>query len=312
MDFRASVIVPTYNGGKKITAVLEALSRQTVMNFELIVVIDGSTDNTSKLVQEYSTRFETFRVIVQENRGRAAVRNRGVVEAREQLFIFYDDDTIPQQDSVARHIQFHLKNPSVGILAGNLPEYYSKAKTDIQNYKSWLTKKWVAEFTNDINLLQWVNLFLTAANMSVGKVVFQKLNGFDERLTDSEDQDLAKRAMEMGIPVYFDKTNIAEHIDPITCSSYIRRQRQYAQSKKKLHEIKPSLHPLHQTAYWKKVIYYLFSFSFWPRIIDQQPAWLKYMPRFIRYKLYDVVIHSMSKEFPDRPLNLQETKPNSI
>src|SRR5689334_11983442 len=130
-----SVIIPTYNGERKISRLLDALLRQTVKEFRVIVVVDGSKDNTVSILESYKSKFREFIVIVQENKGRATVRNRGAQAARSELLIFFDDDMEPFPDCVERHVNFQKKHED-SILCGYPIEIPAADKTDIQNYKA--------------------------------------------------------------------------------------------------------------------------------------------------------------------------------
>ncbi len=80
MDIKQSIIVPTYNGSKRIITLLKALNKQSVTDFELIVVIDGSSDNTAEIVEPYLSQFYSSKIIHQNNQGRSSARNRGAIE----------------------------------------------------------------------------------------------------------------------------------------------------------------------------------------------------------------------------------------
>ena len=74
---KVSVIVPTYNGANKLGGILNALKKQTYKDFELVVAIDGSTDNSMEVVQGFQDSFNPLKIIQQKNKGRAAIRNFG-------------------------------------------------------------------------------------------------------------------------------------------------------------------------------------------------------------------------------------------
>jgi GT2 family glycosyltransferase len=301
MSKHTSIIIPTYNGGHKIGRLLHALQNQTVSDFEIIVVIDGSTDNTKDILAKYSNNFTALIVIEQDNAGRAKVKNRGARAASGNLLIFYDDDMNPEPDSVSRHIQFHATHS--GILSGNQIEYISPEKPEVQNYKAHLTNKWLGKYGEGLTQLDSANLFFTAANCSVRKDTFLSLGGFDERLTDAEDYDLAWRAREKNIPVYFDKQNLAVHHDAITARSYIRRQRQYNEASARLLNFYPERKRKNSTreiSFIKKRIYSVMASPALVRMIDA--GIFKVLPQRIRYKLYDIIIQAMAIEFPKRPI----------
>lgn len=87
---RISVIVPLYNKAPYIKRALDSIARQTLSDFEVIVVDDGSTDEGAEVVREYTDK--RFRFISQENLGPGAARNRGIEEASAGLVAFLDAD----------------------------------------------------------------------------------------------------------------------------------------------------------------------------------------------------------------------------
>lgn len=87
-----SVIMPVYNGAAYIGAALESIRQQTRRPDEVIVVDDGSTDDTAALVQEYSAL--PIRYIYQENRGANYARNHGLIVARGNIMAFLDADDV--------------------------------------------------------------------------------------------------------------------------------------------------------------------------------------------------------------------------
>lgn len=86
-----SVVVPTYQHASALSQCLEAIFAQTYPNIEIIVVDDGSTDNTQEVVKAFSNRVKSIR---QENQGSNPARNRGFQEAKGEFIIFCDADVI--------------------------------------------------------------------------------------------------------------------------------------------------------------------------------------------------------------------------
>ena len=297
-----SVVIPTYNGENKIPKLLEALAHQSHKNFEVVVVIDGSTDNTERILENAKNRFAKFKVIKQHNSGRAKVRNRGVLEASGDLLIFLDDDMVPNVDCVGRHFNFHKQNPIQSILAGNQTEERDHNYTDIQNYKAFLSKKWLSPYANGITELTLKNLFVSAANCSIKRADFEALSGFDERLTDAEDYDLAFRGLKMGMHIFFDKDNIAIHNDNPSAISYLKRLRAYHCAHIQLSEIHYTPTLSSAKPFYKVVIYRLFASKLWIKLFDRDI--LKYlMPTILRFKLYDLVFQSLSIEYSNYDLD---------
>lgn len=89
---RMSVIVPVYNCEKYLSRCLESLLRQTLQDMEIIVVNDGSTDNSPAICRKYAGQFDNITLIDQENRGAAAARIEGIRAARGEFIGFVDGD----------------------------------------------------------------------------------------------------------------------------------------------------------------------------------------------------------------------------
>lgn len=304
MQLPISVIIPTYNGGHKLPAILKALIHQTISPLEVIVAVDGSTDNSLSVLNEWAQKLPCMRIISQDNQGRAAIRNAGAREARGDLLVFFDDDMRPEPICLAVHALHHDNCPD-SILTGAQIDISGIGRSDLQNYKAYLSLKW----TEPLKILEGEmllkeNLFLTAANFSIERNLFFGLNGFDAQLTDAEDFDLAARAYEAGVPLYFSYKAFAWHDDPVTGSSYIKRQRQYARAHQLLVTLRPwlakngYLKPHHLPVGWKKRVFRLFLSNTWIKAVDKN--WLRFLPTPLRYKLYDLIITANGVYYPNK------------
>jgi len=87
-----SVIMPCYNSEATISEAVHSVEHQTFRDFELIVVNDGSTDGSRKILEELASRHSYLKVIDQKNRGLAGARNRGLAQARGRFVAFLDSD----------------------------------------------------------------------------------------------------------------------------------------------------------------------------------------------------------------------------
>lgn len=298
-----SVIIPTFNGLHKLPRLLNALFNQTLKPNEILVIIDGSTDNTFEVLSKLQINNPVIRLIPQENKGRAAVRNRGANEANGPLLIFFDDDMVPEHNCIQAHVLHHAERRDT-ILAG--AQIDNCSDSDFQLYKSYLSKKWELPLLAKVGKpLEKDSLFLTAANFSVDKSTFWQLGGFDERLRDAEDFDLAIRAFESGIPVYYNNKALAYHHDEVTARSYIQRLRQYRKAHEYLRELEKARYAsvkLHQPEApngLKAIFFRLFARRFWIHWIDKGllQGWI---PRALRYKLYDYIITANGVYFPKK------------
>ncbi|SMR72778.1 Glycosyl transferase family 2 [Aliiroseovarius halocynthiae] len=110
----ASIIVPAYNAARTLPETIEALLAQTHDSFEIIIINDGSTDETIEISNRYGAD-EKIRVVHQRNRGLAGARNSGIHAAAGEFIGFCDADDIWQPEKLAQHIAHLRANPSIGL-----------------------------------------------------------------------------------------------------------------------------------------------------------------------------------------------------
>lgn len=131
---KLSIIVPVYNIGNFIEKCIKSILAQTIKDFELILIDDGSTDNSPQLCDEYSTLDDRIKVIHQENAGVSAARNAGLKLAQGEFVGFVDgDDYI--ESSMYESIIKEMENSGVdiGICGYNLV-YENNIKTLSRRY----------------------------------------------------------------------------------------------------------------------------------------------------------------------------------
>ena len=129
-----SVIIPMYNAEKYIKRCIESVYRQDldINNFELLVVNDGSTDNSLEIVKDYLTSYKNIRFFSQKNSGQGAARNLGIKHATGEYILFLDSDDflLPQSInkilSIVKHVSCDVINflMEVELPTGNVKESY--------------------------------------------------------------------------------------------------------------------------------------------------------------------------------------------
>ncbi|MGM0486368.1 MAG: glycosyltransferase family 2 protein [Planctomycetota bacterium] len=113
-----SVIVPAHNDEPYIGQCIESILGQTFEDFELIVVNDGSTDNTPSIIEEYAAKDPRVRVIhTGQKSGRGAARNTGIEAARADLIAFQDADDLSVPDRLEIQKRFLDEHPNCGLVA---------------------------------------------------------------------------------------------------------------------------------------------------------------------------------------------------
>lgn len=107
---RFSIVIPVYNAEGSIGVCLNKIAKQTYEDFELVIVNDGSTDNSLKIIKEFATQHPTMsiNVISQDNAGAGAARNTGINESKGEYIVFIDsddyidDDFLEQTDDIIK------------------------------------------------------------------------------------------------------------------------------------------------------------------------------------------------------------------
>jgi len=128
-----SVIIPVYNGEKYLAEALESVFAQTFTDYEIIVIDDGSTDQTPVVLAHYAG----IRILAQENKGTAAARNLGVATAKGTYIGFLDADDLWLPEKLELQVAALQADQSIDIVTGHVQQFYensvpSQAKKDPQ------------------------------------------------------------------------------------------------------------------------------------------------------------------------------------
>ena len=115
---RVSIILPVYNKEEYLDTTLSLLISQSFQDWELIIVDDGSTDNSSKIVRKYALSDSRIKIISQENRGVSAARNQGISNASGEWIWFVDADDVPNKEFLCNIFSNSFPD-DIDIIVGN-------------------------------------------------------------------------------------------------------------------------------------------------------------------------------------------------
>ncbi|MCE7963653.1 MAG: glycosyltransferase [Acidobacteria bacterium ACB1] len=185
MPAKTSVVIPKYNYGRFIGEALRSVFAQTLSPVEVIVVDDGSTDETAEAVAEFGER---VRYILQENAGVCAARNRGVAESSGDLIAFLDADDIWEPTKLEKQAA-KFADPEVGLVHCGMREFDSDTgetlgvKLDGGEGEVWRA------------LLLWEGPVIIGpgGTIMVSRKAFDEAGGFDTRSRVGEDWDFCYR-----------------------------------------------------------------------------------------------------------------------
>ena len=115
-----SIILCTYNRAALLPRAIRSVLRQTYTDFELIVIDDGSTDDTARIVDKFFDADKRIRYFYQQNKGLAGARNAGLKKTRGDIITFIDSDDEYDPTHIDRRIKYLSKHPSVDMVFGGM------------------------------------------------------------------------------------------------------------------------------------------------------------------------------------------------
>ena len=172
-----SIIIPTFNAADFLPKAIESVMHQTYTNFEIIVIDDGSTDNT-RLIMQKNTVVKYF---YQENKGFSSARNAGTQKSKGDYLVFLDADDWLEKNGLEQNFSVIKNKPDIAFVSGNY--YLLRAQS---NQLETIT---ATVIDNHFTRLLQSNYIGMHAAVMFQRWVFQKIR-YDETLRACEDYDL--------------------------------------------------------------------------------------------------------------------------
>lgn len=182
-----SVVIPLYNKVRHIKRALDSVLAQTHHEFEVIVVNDGSTDGSEKVVGEYAD--PRIRLVSQENAGVSAARNRGITEAEGELVAFLDADDEWLPEHLATMYRLGSKHPECGACASSYWVITAKGKQALPSSEGIPGHPWEGVLQNYFRAALTSDPIWTSA-VAVPRSVFGTCGLFPVGITTGEDTDM--------------------------------------------------------------------------------------------------------------------------
>jgi glycosyltransferase involved in cell wall biosynthesis len=228
---RVSVIIPTYNCAHYLPQAVESVLAQTYDNYELIVVDDGSTDNTQEILKPYRDRLRYS--ILQNNQGVSIARNRGIEMARGKLIAFLDADDWFLPDKLKAQVNYFDRHPAIGMCDSGF-YLVSPQKEILREVQPWHQYP-------ELNIQTWVSLkpILTSTIM-FRREWLEWAGGFDTNFHYAENTNLVFRLALMNCQAAWlpeitvcspqPRTNIAHHTSEKVKYTEVALKNLFAQS----------------------------------------------------------------------------------
>jgi len=201
-----SIVIPAYNEGVVIQAAIRYLLQLDYVNYEIIVVDDGSSDDTYEQALAVSREGHRvpIRVVTQRNGGKADALNTGASHARGELILNMDGDTKLTMDAL-RHAVKHFEDPRIGAVAGNVK---------VLNRENLLTNLQALEYVEGLAMARTAQSFIQMVSIVPGplglfrKSVLAEAGGYDSD-TYAEDCDLTIKILLNGWRIGYEQNSIA-------------------------------------------------------------------------------------------------------
>lgn len=210
---KVSVIIPTYNREKVIERSVRSVLNQTYKNIEVIIVDDGSKDNTEKIIK--SINDERIIYYKQKNGGASKARNTGVKLATSDYIAFHDSDDSWREDKLEKQMKYMMENPQVGMVYCD----YLMHRVDGMTYAVPGDINFIGELEGDMFLTLLVNNTIGTPTMLLKKSLFEEFGGFDDSLHCLEDWDFALRFSEYYYIGYINEVLIDAYQQPGSVST---------------------------------------------------------------------------------------------
>jgi len=181
-----SIVIPLYNKADQIERCLCSVLNQSYDNYEIIIINDGSTDNSLNIVSKFKSK--KIKLISQKNKGVSIARNYGVLNSKNKYICFLDADDSYESDFLSEVNILINKFPNFGMYATNNYFISSKGGRKI-NYNNeellYFEIENLFKMYNDMDRMPFSN-----SNICVNKTIFNQLNGYAENVKLTEDSDL--------------------------------------------------------------------------------------------------------------------------
>jgi cellulose synthase/poly-beta-1,6-N-acetylglucosamine synthase-like glycosyltransferase len=209
---KASVVIPAYNATDTIENTLSALEEQTEKDFEVIVVDDGSADDTREIVARYPVK-----LLAQDHRGPAAARNLGARAAKGDILVFTDSDCTPAKTWLGEMLK-PFKEPEIVGVQGRYKTMQRELIAKFAQYE-------IEERYERMSRWKYID-FIGSYSAAYRRDAFLQAGGFDEGfpIASGEDPDLSFRLSKKGYKMVFNGNAVVYHRHPSVLSDYLKKK----------------------------------------------------------------------------------------
>lgn len=201
-----SVVVCTKNRCDNLKRYLPSLLNQTYKDFEVIILDNGSTDNTKETVEEFGKKHNNIRYFFYPQKGLAISRQYAFDKARGEVIVSIDDDCTVETDFLYQIKKTFEKNKNIGIVGGNVINigFTGNARWKGLGYLDKYGRYHVAKDRSEATIFG-------SANLSIKKSIFEEVGGFDPLFYLLEEADLCCKVRKSGYKLIYNPKIVIRH-----------------------------------------------------------------------------------------------------
>lgn len=179
---KVSVVIPTYNYAHFVGEAIQSILNQSFRDFEIIVIDDGSTDNTAEVVSAFPVRY-----YYQENQGLAAARNSGIKLTQGEYINFLDADDLLTEDTLEKGVEVLDSHPEVGFSYGQALLFDDKRGFDGVIKSSFLHSSTIVDGKEQIRELALFSNRITISSVLARRSCIEEAGGFNVEMRRFQD-----------------------------------------------------------------------------------------------------------------------------
>lgn len=198
-----SVVIPLYNKEKSVRATLESVLAQSYTDYEVVVVDDGSTDDSAKVVQSLMVKSNKIRLIQKPNGGVCSARNRGILESKGYYIALLDGDDLWDKEYLAEQVKMMHDFPEAAMWGINFAE--TREGKIVRKVATALPDGYRGYVEHYFEMPKRVSDLFCSSSVVIRRDVFDKVGMFDERIKYAEDSDMWFRIIATEKVAFYDK-----------------------------------------------------------------------------------------------------------
>lgn len=210
-----SVVIPLYNKERSIVSTIESVLSQTYKDWELIVINDGSTDNSLEVVKNFVEGLEIeerrLKILSKPNGGVCSARNRGIQEAKGEYVALLDGDDLWDKEYLAEQMKMIEDFPDAAMWGINFAEV-ADGKL-VRKLATALSDGYRGYVENYFHMNGRVSDLFCSSSVVIKKTVFDEVGLFDERIKYSEDNDMWWRIIATHQVAFYDRYMVYYRFD---------------------------------------------------------------------------------------------------